>query len=55
MRADGNCFIRAVAFSYITTKKLKLLKEIFKNIEKIDIVSMYKESIPKAFIEIYKK
>ena len=47
VRGDGNCFFRALAFSYITNKKRVSFDEIFTNIDDISLESCKKDSIPK--------
>lgn len=47
VRGDGNCFFRALAFSYISNKKRVSFEEIFTNIDDISLESCKKETIPK--------
>ena len=47
VRGDGNCFFRALAFSYITNKKIPYFKDIFVHINEISLESCKKDSIPK--------
>lgn len=53
VRGDGNCFFRALAFSYISSIKEPKFYNCFKYIDEISLTCCYPESIPKDFSKFY--
>lgn len=47
VRGDGNCFFRALAFSFITNTKYTKFDYIFTRIDEISLESCRKDTIPK--------
>ena len=55
IRGDGNCFIRAIAFLYITERRLKSWKEIFDQMKSVNMECVSKSSISDRFLGVYRK
>ena len=53
VRGDGNCFFRALAFSYITNRKTAYFEDIFTHFKDLSLESCRKETIPKEFQPFY--
>ncbi len=54
IRGDGNCFIRALAYSYLSNvKDLSDVNATFYHLEDIDLTVCVPQSIPKEFKPFY--
>ena len=54
IRGDGNCFIRALAYSYLSNvKELSDVNAVFYQLEDIDLTICIPKSIPKEFKPFY--
>jgi hypothetical protein len=55
VRGDGNCFFRALAFSYIANKETHKFDEIFTHLKNVSLTSCQKGTIPKDFQPYYQE